>query len=123
MSAFNFADNCTVTQMLVPSSQTSTVDATSQGVDLVDYDADLLVIQHKGAGTGTLDGKIQDSATGSGGWADVAGLTFTQAGTSADLQKLSVPAHTTRRFVRYVGTIVTGPHQLGVTLVGVKRNV
>ncbi len=122
MSFCNFPGGCTAVNMLASVSAANTAAATSSGVDLQDYDGTVLVIQNKGAGTGTLDGKIQDSADNTN-FADVSGLTFTQATTGANLQQLAFDRRLVRRYVRYLGTIVTGPHVLSVTLVGGKKNI
>ena len=49
----------------------------------------------------TLAGKIQESANGSSGWADVA--TFSTVSTSANAQMIAFDR--TKRYLRYVGTI------------------
>lgn len=120
MSIFNFADAATVVHLVASGSQASTV--TGSGVDLLDYDGPVLITQSHGTGTGTLDGKIQDSADNSS-FADVSGLTFTQSTTTADVKKLVVNPKSVRRYIRYVGTIVTGPQNVAVTLAGFKKSV
>lgn len=120
MSIFNFADAATVVHLSASASQASTV--TGSGVDLLDYDGPVLITQSHGTGTGTLDGKIQDSADNSS-FADVSGLTFTQSTTTADVKKLVVNPKIVRRYIRYVGTIVTGPQNVAVTLAGFKKSV
>ena len=112
MSQFNFPGNATTAVMLAAASCANTAAATGTGVDLKDY----------GTGTGTLDGKIQDSANNSS-FADVSGLTFTQSTTTADIQSLVVQSKQVRRYIRYVGTIVTGPQVVGVSMSGVKKSV
>lgn len=123
MSLFNFAGGSTGVNVLAAVSAANTAAATSSAVDLIDYEGPVLVVQNHGTGTGTLDGKIQDSADGSTDWQDVSGLTFTQVTTTANTQKIAFNAKSVRRYVRYVGTIVTGPHLIGVTLVGHKKLV
>lgn len=123
MSLFNFAGGSTGVNVLAAVSAANTAAATSTAVDLIDYEGPVLVVQNHGTGTGTLDGKIQDSADGSTDWQDVSGLTFTQVTTTANTQKIAFNAKGVRRYVRYVGTIVTGPHLIGVTLVGHKKLV
>lgn len=123
MSLFNFAGGSTGVNVIAAVSAANTAAATSAAVDLIDYDGPVLVVQNHGTGTGTLDGKIQDSADGSTDWQDVSGLTFTQVTTTANTQKIAFNAKSVRRYVRYVGTIVTGPHLIGVTLVGHKKLV
>lgn len=123
MSQFNYPGNATVVNLLTPVSAANTAAATSAaGVDLLDYEGPVLVTQHHGVGTGTIDGKIQDSADNSA-FADVAGLTFSQDTTTASVKALVVQSKQVRRYIRYVGTIVTGPHLIAVSLSGVKKSV
>lgn len=123
MSLYNFAGASTGAALLPSVSAANTAAATSAaGFDLRDYDAGVIVIQNHGLGTGTLDGKIQDSADNSS-FADVTGLTFTQSTTTADQQILAFNPKSVRRYIRYVGTIATGPHVIGVSLVGVKKAI
>lgn len=121
MSLYNFALGATALQLSASASQASTV--TGSAVDLTGYDAPLAIIQSHGTGTGTLDGKIQDSADGSTGWADVSGATFTQRTTTAAVDVISLDPRAVKRYIRYVGTIVTGPQNVGVVAVGIKRNI
>lgn len=121
MSRFNFAGGATALNLVASGSQASTV--TGSAVDLLDYEGPVFVIQNHGTGTGTLDGKLQDSADGSTGWADVSGLTFTQSTTTADIKSLAVDPRSVRRYIRYVGTIVTGPQNVAVQLAGMKKTV
>ena len=123
MSQFNYPGNATVVNLLTPVSAANTAAATSAaGVDLLDYEGPVLVTQHHGVGTGTIDGKIQDSADNSA-FADVAGLTFTQETTTAGIQKMVVNPKSIRRYIRYLGTVGTGPAIVGVSMAGVKKTV
>ena len=121
MSLFNFASGATVVHLSASASQASTV--TGAAVDLSGYDASVAIVQSHGTGTGTLDGKIQDSADGSTGWADVSGAVFTQSTTTADIKALALNPTSVKRYIRYVGTIVTGPQNVAVALVGIKKSV
>lgn len=121
MSQFNFPQGATVVSLSAAASQASTV--TGSAVDLIDYEGPVTISQNHGTGTGTLTGKIQDSADGSTGWADVSGAAFTQSTTTADCQAISLWPRQIRRYVRYVGTIVTGPQNVAVTLTGMKKSV
>ena len=121
MSLFNFASAATGISLSASASQAATV--TGAAVDLIDYDSPVAIVQNHGTGTGTLDGKIQDSADGSTGWADVAGATFSQSTTTADIKLIAVNPKSVRRYVRYVGTIVTGPQNVSVSLTGVKKSI
>jgi hypothetical protein len=121
MSQFNYASGATCLSLSASASQASTV--TGSAVDLLDYEGGVAIIQNHGTGTGTLDGKIQDSADGSTGWADVSGATFSQSTTTADCKVLAINPKQIKRYIRYVGTIVTGPQNVAVTLVGMKKSV
>ena len=124
MSQFNYPGNATVASLLPPASyaNTAAVAAAATSVDLLDYEGPVLITQHHGAGTGTLDGKIQDSDDNTS-FADVSGLTFTQSTTGADIKTLVVQSKQVRRYIKYVGTIGTGPQIAGVSMSGVKKSV
>lgn len=122
MSQFNFAGNSTVVSLLAAGSKANTAAATGSGVDLIDYDSPVVIVQDHGVSTGTLDGKIQDSADNSS-FADVSGATFTQETTTAGIQRLVLNPKSVRRYIKYVGTVVTGPQVVGVSMVGVKKTV
>jgi hypothetical protein len=113
--SFHFPGNCTTLPMLAAASCIDTAAATGTGIDLRDFEGLVLVIQNHGVSTGTLTGKIQDSADNSA-FADVAGLAFTASTTTADTKALFFNSKSVRRYVRYVGTVVTGPQVVGVTL-------
>lgn len=116
----NFPGNSSTTALVASASQASTV--TSAAFDLLQYDGPALVIENHGTGTGTLDGKLQQSIDGSTGWTDT-GITFTQKTTTASVQGVYFDTKAVQRYVRYVGTIVTGPHLLGVTISATKKYV
>ena len=122
MSQFNFPGNSTTTVLLASASCANTAAATGTGVDLQDYEGPVVIVQNHGVSTGTLDGKIQDSDNNSS-FADVAGLTFTQSTTTADIKSLVVRSKQVRRYIKYVGTVVTGPQVVGVSMTGVKKSV
>jgi cellobiose-specific phosphotransferase system component IIB len=122
MSQFNFPGNSLTTALLAAASCANTAAATGTGVDLVEYEGPVVIVQNHGASTGTLNGKIQDSADNIT-FNDVSGLTFTQSTTTADVQSLVVQSKQVRRYIKYVGTVVTGPQVVGVTMTGVKKSV
>ena len=122
MSQFTFPGNSTTVVMLAAASCANTAAATGTGVDLNDYEGPVIVVQNHGTSTGTLDGKIQDSADNSS-FADVSGLTFTQSTTTADIQSLVVQSKQVRRYIKYVGTVGTGPQVVGVSMTGQKKSV
>jgi hypothetical protein len=100
-----------------------TASGNGSAVDVGDYHGLAKLILNAGptnAGTDTI--KIQDSADGSTGWADVTGLAFTAVGTSASAQEVLFNADKLKRYVRVVDTLVTATSIVrGVTLVGKKQ--
>lgn len=122
MSQFNFPGNSTTTVLLAAASCDNTAAATGTGVDLKDYEGPVVIVQNHGTSTGTLDGKIQDSANNSS-FADVTGAVFTQETTTAGVQSLVLQSKQVRRYIKYVGTVGTGPQVVGVTMTGVKKSV
>jgi hypothetical protein len=121
MSQFNFPQASTVMHLLAAVSAADTAAATGAAVDILAYEGPIAIIQSHGVSTGTLDGKIQDSADGSTDWQDVAGATFAQATTTAGVERISVQKKACRRYIRYLGTVATGPQVVAVTAVGVKK--
>ncbi len=107
--------------LVKPQSAANTTAATSAGVDITKYEGDLLIVQHVGAITGTIDGKLQvcDDAGGTNP-VDITGAVFTQVTTANDdpnIQVLVIDSNSlAKKFIRYVGTIVTGPSLVSVTL-------
>lgn len=119
----NQAQACELVNLLTVGSKAATANATGTGVDISKYEGDLMVTQLVGAITGTLDGKLQAcSDAGGTGAEDITGAAFTQVTTSNDdpnVQKITVPAGSLpsgKPFLRYIGTIVTGPSIVGVSL-------
>ena len=108
--------------MLASASAANTAAATSAWIDVRKYEGDLVIVQNAGILTGTLTPTIEDATDGAGaGGAAFTGLNegaFTVVTTSNDplLEKRTIPAGATRGWIRYVGTIVTGPALIGVTL-------
>ena len=79
------------------------------------------MVQHVGTITaGTVAGKFQTATDDQGtGVADLA--TFTTVTTSTDapnIQRAVVAASAIKGYVRYIGTIVTGPAQVSAVVLG-----
>jgi hypothetical protein len=115
------AKSASVVSLLTTGSKAATANATGTGVLVAPYEGDLMVTQVVGVITGTLDGKLQQCDDSSGTNAeDITGATFTQVTTSNDdpnVQTCIIGAGSlTRPYLRYVGTIGTGPSLVGVTL-------
>lgn len=121
MSQFNFPGAASVVHLSASASQASTV--TGAAVDLIAYEGPIAFIQSHGTGTGSLAGKIQDSADGSTDWQDVTGGAFTSVTTTAAVETITLKRAAIRRYVRYVGTIVTGPQNVAVVAIGVPKSV
>jgi len=112
----------TTVVMVVAQSAANTAAATSAWLDVRPSEGDLMIISNVGIVTaGTVTPTIEDATDGSGTGA--ATITpnegaFTVVTTSNDplTEKRTVPASAIRGWIRYVGTVVTGPALVGVTL-------
>tara|TARA_R110002110_G_scaffold199101_1_gene409859 strand:- start:1 stop:384 length:384 start_codon:yes stop_codon:yes gene_type:complete len=86
-----------------------TATANGSAVDIQQYVGKLKFVLATSAGGGTsptLDVKLQDSADGSTGWADISGAAFTQVTDAADATAdLGIWANAVKRYVRAVVTI------------------
>ena len=105
--------------LVAPAAKTATFNSAS--VDLQQYSLPAKMVVNVGTVSGTaptLDGKVQDSADNST-FADVSGLTLTQA-TASGVASLAIDPRAVRRYIRYVGTIAgTSPSfTMGVELFG-----
>lgn len=106
-----------IVKLIDPASCANTAAATSGWVDVRQYEGDLVFTQQIGAVTGSIVGRIQDATDSSGtGAANITDAAFTSVGTANDVQKLTVPDKSTRGWVRYVGTITTGPALVAVSM-------
>lgn len=109
-------------QMLVPGAKAATVNATSAWIDVRAYEGDLMITSQVGTVTaGSLTPTIEDATDGSGTGAAAVTPTegaFTAVTTSNDplTEKRTIPAGAVRGWIRYVGTIATGPADAAVTL-------
>ena len=87
------------------SPRAATATVTGSAIDCITGDGRCCAIQLVGtiggSNTPTLAGKVQESADGQSGWADVA--TFTAVTASDNTQLTSFDR--TKRYLRYVGTI------------------
>lgn len=123
MSQHTFPGSSAVAPLHLSASASQASTVTGAAVDLLPYEGALAIVQSHGTGTGTLDGKIQDSADGSTDWQDVSGATFPQRTTTAAIDVIAINRPAVRRYIRYVGTIVTGPQNVAVALLGVPKTV
>jgi len=98
--------------------------ATTNIADLKDFDGDIQLILDSGAAaaSGTMTGKIQDSADGSTSWADVTGGGFTAVAQAASKQVLTINRDAIKRYIRFVGTIAaSGTTTYSVNGYGLKK--
>ena len=122
----NVAQAATVGVLLHGTNATNTAGATGTAVDVTDYEGYLLVTQACNVVTGSIAGKIQHATTTEAtDFTDVTGATWTSVNTDNDVaaQKLSLPVNGCNRYIRYIGTITTGPAMVSVTFAGVKKYV
>jgi len=113
------------TVLLAPADHSNTAAATGAWVDVRSYEGEVAFIQATGVLTaGTCAGAILHADDGSGTNSATL-VSFTSVGTSTDndVQKLSVPARTIKGYVKYVGTIGTGPAVVGCSMLGHRATV
>ena len=97
----------------------------TSGIDLKNYDGDVVFLLDSAAGTGTsptLDVTIEDSADNSS-FAAITGAAFTQVVDAASAQKLVVNKDSARRYVRIKYTVggTTPSFTFSVNAVGVLK--
>lgn len=114
----NEAQAATTTKLLDPASAANTAAATSSWVDVRDSQGDIMFINHVGALTGSITWTIEH-ASDSGG-TGAAAITPNEgaysAGAANQVQKRTVSANAIQGYVRCVGTIVTGPALVAVSV-------
>lgn len=114
----NEAQAATATKLLDPVSAAATVNATSGWIDVRDREGDIMFVNQVGALTGSITWTIEDATDGAGTGA--AGVTPNEgayaAGAANQIQKRTVNASAVRGWVRCVGTIVTGPALVAVSI-------
>jgi hypothetical protein len=114
----NEAQAATTTLLLNPVSAANTAAATSSWIDVRSYEGDIMFVNQVGALTGSIVWTIEDATDGSGtgGAAMTPNEGAYAAVTANSIQKRTVNANTTRGWVRCVGTIVTGPALVAVSI-------
>lgn len=118
------------TDVILPSVSAANTAAattsTSAGyVDVRQYQGEILVIVTTGAITGTLTGKLQSASDANGtGAADITGATFAAISTASQTRKYALdPKKVVGGFLGFLGTVVTGPVLVAVTIAGKKQIV
>lgn len=108
----------TTKKLLDPVSAANTAAATSAWIDAREAEGDIVFINQLGAVTGSITWTIEE-ASDSGG-TGAAGITPNEgayaAGAANQVQKRTVNASAIKGFVRCVGTIVTGPSLVAVSI-------
>lgn len=119
------AQAATTTKLLDPASAANTAAATSSWVDVRDSEGDIMFINQVGALTGSITWTIEHASDGSGTGA--AAITPNEgaysAGAANQVQKRTVSANAIQGYVRCVGTIVTGPALVAVSVSTRKKTV
>lgn len=106
--------SATPLQLLSSVSAANTSAATGSGIDLQGYDGDLIITQNIGAVTGSITGKIVTSDNSNlTSSSDV--VTFTAVSSANNVQAVGLRRSELKRYIGYVGTIVTGPALVSVT--------
>jgi hypothetical protein len=84
---------------------TQTTSPAGSAIDMISADGPCFAVQHVGAFSvdTTLSGRIEQSATGTSGWATVPGATFADVTAANNLQTIRFMR--TQRFVRYAATL------------------
>ena len=105
-------------KLLDPASAANTAAATSAWIDVREAEGDIVFTNQLGAVTGSITWTIEDATDGSGTGA--AGITPNEgayaAGAANQIQKRTLNASAVRGWVRCVGTIVTGPSLVAVSI-------
>lgn len=115
--------NGVLTQSTLFPTAARTTTTNGPAVDVRGQKGIAAVILDSAAGTGTtptMDVKIQDSADGATGWADVPGATFAQVTATASQQKIGLDLDACRGYIRAVATIggTTPSFTFSVTALG-----
>lgn len=111
-----------------PSATITASEAGTTAVDVSDFQGlAKLSLNSSVVNAGTSAVKLQDSADGATGWADVPNAAFANVTTVAATgqQEIMLNADRLKRFVRIVNTLAGGANAqaYGVQLVGVKQSV
>lgn len=124
MLASHLIKKITTTQLLATQSCANTAAATSLGLDISGYEGFIRVTVNVGVITGTLDMKVVTSALSNlTSSTDV--HTWAQVTTSNDVAVFTcdLECNALKQYIGFVGTIVTGPALLSVTVEGTPKYV
>jgi hypothetical protein len=120
MSNVNVLTRNTPVVVLPSVSAANTAAATSSGIDLLGYEGLVEFLIVTGAVTGSTAPKLQDSADNSS-FADITGATATAISTADQVRSIKVDVRNVRRYIKFVGTVTTGPILIGVVMNGFKK--
>ena len=127
MSLNSSIRGATTSKLLFAGEKAATANATGLGIDISEYEGYVIVTQNVGVVTaGTIVGKLQSCTAADGtGADDITGAVFASVGTSTDeaCESIVLKIDGLPQFIRYVGTIATGPAVVGVSMVGVKKYI
>lgn len=116
-------DGATLVSVIPSASAADTTAATSGWIDCRSYIGTVIFDIHSGAITGSFVGKIQTASDGSGtNAADITGATHTATSTANQVKSIIVPA-SNGPYMKYIGTVTTGPVVLSVTMRARKQTV
>ena len=102
----------------------ATGNATGTPVDVTAYEGPMIVVQNVGiVDDGSITGKIQTGTLANGtDMEDLAGAAFVAVTDAAvSTQRIVIQANACKKYIRYVGTIVTGGALVGASLVATKK--
>ena len=127
MSFNSIVTGATTSKLLMARAAANTTAATGLGIDITEYEGYVIVTQNVGVVTaGTIVGKLQTCTAADGtGADDIPGAAFASVGTATDEACASIVLKVDglKQFIRYVGTITTGPADVGVSMVGIKKYI
>ena len=115
-------------QVLVPGAKANTAAATSAWIDVRGYEGDIMILSQVGTVTaGSITPTIEDATDGAGAGAAAIATNegaFTAVTTANDplTEKRTIGKGRTRGFIRYVGTIATGPADVAVVIAAQPKN-
>lgn len=118
----NQGQACDAVVVLAPQSAANTAAATSAWIDVREYEGDLVFIVQTGAVTAgsitwTFAHATDGSGTGSAAIVPTEGaLTAVTTANDPLTQKCTIPAGAVGGWVQIIGTIVTGPALVGVSM-------
>lgn len=110
-----------IVAVLTPNEKADTAEATSAWIDVSKYEGDLVFVVLAGAVTAgditfTVEDADDNSGTNNAALAPIATPTVVTTSNDPLVQKIIVPAQHTRGWVQLIGTIDTGPVEVGAVM-------